>query len=28
LGRHLLANGGREILKEVYGEIAAAPAQP
>jgi hydroxymethylbilane synthase len=28
LGRHLLANGGREILKEVYGEIAPAPAQP
>jgi hydroxymethylbilane synthase len=28
LGRYLLGHGGREILKEVYGESVAAPAQP
>jgi hydroxymethylbilane synthase len=28
LGRFLLANGGREILKEVYGETVEAPAEP
>jgi hydroxymethylbilane synthase len=28
LGKSLLERGGREILKEVYGEIAAVPAQP
>ena len=28
LGKSLLERGGREILKEVYGETAVAPAQP
>jgi hydroxymethylbilane synthase len=28
LGKSLLERGGREILKEVYGESAAVPAQP
>ena len=28
LGRALLERGGREILREVYGETAAAPQQP
>ena len=28
LGRYLLGQGGSEILKEVYGEAAVAPAQP
>ena len=28
LGKSLLERGGREILKEVYGENAAVPAQP
>jgi hydroxymethylbilane synthase len=28
LGKSLLNRGGREILKEVYGETAVAPAQP
>jgi hydroxymethylbilane synthase len=28
LGKSLLDRGGREILKEVYGESAAVPAQP
>jgi hydroxymethylbilane synthase len=28
LGHSLLSHGGREILKEVYGEMAAAPAPP
>jgi hydroxymethylbilane synthase len=28
LGQYLLEHGGREILKEVYGEVAAIPAQP
>src|SRR3954471_20483645 len=28
LGQYLLEHGGREILKEVYGEVAAVPAQP
>lgn len=28
LGKSLLERGGREILKEVYGETAAVPAQP
>jgi hypothetical protein len=28
LGKYLLNRGGREILKEVYGETAAVPAQP
>jgi hydroxymethylbilane synthase len=28
LGRSLLERGGREILREVYGEIATVPAQP
>jgi hydroxymethylbilane synthase len=28
LGKFLLNRGGREILKEVYGETAAVPAQP
>jgi hydroxymethylbilane synthase len=28
LGRSLLARGGREVLKEVYGETATLPAQP
>ena len=28
LGKSLLERGGREILKEVYGENAAVPVQP
>ncbi len=28
VGQELLRRGGREILREVYGETAAAPAQP
>ncbi len=28
LGKSLLNQGGREILREVYGETVAAPAQP
>ncbi|HWR14553.1 MAG TPA: hydroxymethylbilane synthase [Terriglobales bacterium] len=28
LGKSLLERGGRDILKEVYGETAVAPAQP
>ncbi len=28
LGKSLLARGGKDILKEVYGENAAVPAQP
>jgi hydroxymethylbilane synthase len=28
VGKRLLERGGREILREVYGETAAAPQQP